>query len=149
MCPGSGAGWSRVCQKNPNFKNFEYFRSYWIQRYISSIWAFQCTPFLKTVEGSSRNRKPWFSNFFCRNVCYCFCDIYEITTPICIKFCTEVTSHVPNPTPQVSLEWVSPIGIYDPFPKVTCYNTVQNSEVVQPTTCHCFIFWFWNSDHKN
>ena len=66
-----------------------------------------------------------------------------------MKFRTEVTSHVPDPIPQVSLELVSPFGIYDPFPKVTCYRTVQNSEVVRTATCPWFIFWVWSSDHRN
>ena len=79
-------------------------------------------------------------NFFNRNSCYCFCDISEISTPLCLKFCTEVTPHVPDPTPQFSLELVPPFWIYDPFLKVTCYMIVQNSEVVRHATCHWFIF---------
>ena len=84
----------------------------------------------------------WFS--FCRNACHYFCDISAIAAPLCLKFCTEVTSYVPDPTPQVS-----PICIYDPFPKVTYYRTVQNSEVVWHTMCHWFIFGVWSLDHKN
>ena len=103
--------------------------------------AVQCTPFLKTVEGSSRNRKPYFSNFFCRNSCHCFYDISEITAPLCLKLRTNVASPVPVPTPHVSSELVSPIGTYDRFPKVTCFKTVQHSEVVRNAMCHCFIFW--------
>ena len=100
-----------------------------------------CTPFLKTVDGSSRNRKPQFSNFFCRNSYHCLYYISEITAPLSLKFCTEVTSYVLDPKPQVSSELVSPIRIYDYFPKVTCYRTVQNSEVVRASTCHCCILW--------
>ena len=37
-------------------------------------------------------------NFFSRNSCYCFCDISEITAPLCLKFLTKVTSHVLDPT---------------------------------------------------
>ena len=47
---------------------------------------------------------------------------------MCLKFLTEVTLHVSDTKPQVSS-----IGIYDPFPKVTCYRTVQNNEVVRNT----------------
>ena len=85
---------------------------------------------------------------FCRNSCHCFCDISAIAAPLCLKFRTEVTSYVPNPTPRVSSKLVSPICIYDPFPKVTCYRTVQNNEVVRTAMWHCFIFWFWNLDQR-
>ena len=104
--------------------------------------------FSENSGGSSQNGKPYFSNFFCKNAYYYFCDISEITAPLCLKFRTEVTSHVLDPTLYVSLEWVSPIGIYDHFPKVTYYRTVQNSEVVRHATCHWFIFRFGNSDHR-
>ena len=43
----------------------------------------------------------------------------------------------------------SSFSIYNPFPKVTCYRTVQNNEVVRHATCHCFIFWVWYSDHRS
>ena len=95
--------------------------------------------FSENSGGKLPEQEALIFNFFNRNSYYCFCDISEITTPLCLKFCTEVTSHVPYPTPQVSIEWVSPFGTYEPFPKVTCYKTVQNSEVVRYSTCHGFI----------
>ena len=32
--------------------------------------------------------------FLCRNECYCFYGITEITTPMCLKICTGVAGHV-------------------------------------------------------
>ena len=81
-----------------------------------------------------------FHFFFCRNACYCFYDISKITNPLCMKFLTEVIYHVPDPKLYVSSELVSPFGIYDPFPKVTSYRTVQNNEVERNSMCHWFIF---------
>ena len=98
--------------------------------------------FSENSGGKLPEQEALVSNFFCIKACHCFCDISEINAHMCLKFCNEVTSHIPDPKPHVSSEFVSPIGIYDPFPTVTCYRTVQNNEVVRTATCHCFIFWF-------
>ena len=82
-----------------------------------------------------------FFSFFCRNVWYFFCGIYENNAPLCLKLCTEVASHVLFPTPQVRAELVSPIGTR--FPKVTYFRTVQKSKLVRTSTCHWFTFGVW------
>ena len=96
--------------------------------------------FYKNNGGKLLEQETLVSNFFCRNACYCSCEISEICTPLCLKFLTKVTSHDLDPTLEVLSELVSPFGIYDPFPKVTCYRTVQNSEVVRHAMCPWFIF---------
>ena len=91
---------------------------------------------------------PSFLQFLLQNVWYCFCYIYEITTPLCPKFSTEVSSSVIYPTPQFWVELVSASGTYAKFPKVTYFRTVQDSELVQTSTCHCFTFGVWNFYHR-
>ena len=55
--------------------------------------------FSENSGGKLPEQEALIFNFFCRNACYCFYDISEITAPLCFKFHTEVTSHVPDPTP--------------------------------------------------
>ena len=87
-------------------------------------------------------------NFFYINAWYCFCEISEINEPLCMKIHIEVSHSVFFATPQVIEELVSPIGTYVSFPKVTYFRTVQHSELVQTTTCHCFIFGVWTFYHR-
>ena len=90
-----------------------------------------------------------FFNFFCRIDWYCFWNISKSNVPLCLKLHTEVSSSVIFTTPHVWAEFVTPIGTYESFPRVTYFKTVQLSKLVQTSMCHCFTFGFWNFYHRN
>ena len=58
VCPDLDAAVRLIHTKVFDDKEIAEYQSDWISRYISPNGSVQCTPFLKTVEGSSQNRKP-------------------------------------------------------------------------------------------